>query len=104
MLAHYCVSLSDNLPPWQAPTTVWMQLIDEADETASAPVAFEYLPSNVAVQQATKFVRASSLHTDWQHLVNGLDTAATNPQSAFMKNLSGLMAAHPAYAQFQMNQ
>ena len=49
----------------KVPATVWLQLIDEADETASPAVAFEDLPSTVALQQASKFMRVSSLKTDW---------------------------------------
>ena len=51
--------------PHQAPVTVWLQLLDEADETASPPAAFEYVPSAAPGMQAAKFLRTSSGNPDW---------------------------------------
>eukprot|EP00042_Codosiga_hollandica_P052288 m.661168 g.661168 ORF g.661168 m.661168 type:complete len:99 (-) comp58462_c0_seq1:1423-1719(-) len=84
----------------QASTTVWLQLLDEADETASAPVAFEYLPSNIVTQQASKFIRTNSLQADWANLVTGLDNSGnfSSQQSMFMRSLSSLFGTGPTTA------
>jgi hypothetical protein len=68
--------------------------LDEADETASAPVAFEYLPSQTSIQQSSKFMRANSLQTDWAALMAGVDISSQVPsqQSNFIRSLSSVLA------------
>lgn len=68
--SHHQYAVIAEMPPYHhpnvtTPVVVWLQLMDESDETASAPAAFEYIPSSSPHHQASKFMRASSMSTDW---------------------------------------
>ena len=82
----------------QSSVVVWIQLIDESDETASAPAAFEYVPSSTSIHQATKFMRASTLSNDWSKLAqkpSPVPSSASNMTQQTQAQLLMHSQSHP---------